>query len=454
MPTSPSTASSSTVDASSTSTATYRAAQTGRRPDVEVAPRPLVHRQVGFGPAWAAARRPAPRCALDGGPARRCWSKKAIISRSPSMFGPGRAFGRILVAPRTGQQTPRHAQPLDGAERVVAIAVGPTGDQHRRAAELGRTRAVGPERGSSRGATSASRSAERSQSIIHGGDCVDAAAPTRRPSPIALAPHAPAPAAARSSPPCTAGSRSGRAPAARRRSSARRRCSGRRWRTSPRSRRSSGTPSVAMCNELKPEYDVPNMPTRPVDHGCAASHSIAVRRSARSMSGYSSSRMPPDEPVPRRSSRSTANPPSVGEAAIAVGVRRGDVVLAVRQCLQQRRERTVAIGQVQRAASQHAVGRLDADRARPTVTAATSRTESCMAVQSSLGRRGPLPARVLSMSPSSGSVGSVRPPPTGWPAAASTSSVSSSSSSVTCAVPRTTTRGSSAARTTRPGTSS
>ena len=73
---------------------------------------------------------------------------------------------------------------------------------------------------------------------------------------------------------------------------------------------SSGTPSIAMCSELKPEYDVPNMPTRPVLHGCAAIHSMAVRRSARSVSVYSSSMMPPDEPVPRRSRRNTAKPPS------------------------------------------------------------------------------------------------------------------------------------------------
>ena len=59
----------------------------------------------------------------------------------------------------------------------------------------------------------------------------------------------------------------------------------------------------AIWSELKPEYDVPNIPTRPFDHGCAASQSIAVARSLRSTSGYSSVAIPADEPVPRRSTR-------------------------------------------------------------------------------------------------------------------------------------------------------
>ncbi len=57
----------------------------------------------------AGARTPAPARAVDGGPPRRCSSKKAIISATRSMFGPGRAPGRVLVAPRPGEQPPRHA---------------------------------------------------------------------------------------------------------------------------------------------------------------------------------------------------------------------------------------------------------------------------------------------------------------------------------------------------------
>ena len=64
-----------------------------------------------------------------------------------------------------------------------------------------------------------------------------------------------------------------------------------------------------MCNELKPEYDVPNMPTRPLDHGCAASHSITVAQVGALDVGVLVVAMPPDEPVPRRSSRQTANRP-------------------------------------------------------------------------------------------------------------------------------------------------
>ena len=71
---------------------------------------------------------------------------------------------------------------------------------------------------------------------------------------------------------------------------------------------SSGASSHAICSELKPEYDVPNMPTRPLHHSCAASQATTSTRSACSAGGYSSVASPADEPVPRRSSRHTANP--------------------------------------------------------------------------------------------------------------------------------------------------
>jgi hypothetical protein len=73
---------------------------------------------------------------------------------------------------------------------------------------------------------------------------------------------------------------------------------------------SAGGRSIAIWIELKPEYDVPYIPTRPVDHSCAASQAIASARSACSCGGYSSSASPSEEPVPRRSRRATANPPS------------------------------------------------------------------------------------------------------------------------------------------------
>ena len=41
---------------------------------------------------------------------------------------------------------------------------------------------------------------------------------------------------------------------------------------------SSGTPSAAICNELNPEYEVPNIPTVPRDHGWPASHARSATR--------------------------------------------------------------------------------------------------------------------------------------------------------------------------------
>jgi hypothetical protein len=65
---------------------------------------------------------------------------------------------------------------------------------------------------------------------------------------------------------------------------------------------------MATWIELKPLYDVPNMPTRPVHHGWAASQAMTATRSSCSRAGYSSTATPVEEPVPRRSSRHTAYP--------------------------------------------------------------------------------------------------------------------------------------------------
>ena len=48
------------------------------------------------------------------------------------------------------------------------------------------------------------------------------------------------------------------------------------------------------------------MPTAPVHHSWAASHSITAHRSSASPGGYSATATPSDEPVPRVSSRQTA----------------------------------------------------------------------------------------------------------------------------------------------------
>ena len=69
---------------------------------------------------------------------------------------------------------------------------------------------------------------------------------------------------------------------------------------------SAGGRSHATCSELKPEYDVPYMPTAPVHHGCSASQAMTSHRSRCSCSGYSSVASPSDDPVPRTSTRATA----------------------------------------------------------------------------------------------------------------------------------------------------
>ena len=61
---------------------------------------------------------------------------------------------------------------------------------------------------------------------------------------------------------------------------------------------------------MKPDQEVPYIPTRPFDHSCAASHAITWQMSSSSAAVYSSVAIPSDEPVPRMSSRQTAKPPS------------------------------------------------------------------------------------------------------------------------------------------------
>ncbi len=53
---------------------------------------------------------------------------------------------------------------------------------------------------------------------------------------------------------------------------------------------------------------MPHMPTLPLHHGWAASHSTASYPSSVSASVYSSSAIPGEEPVPRTSSRHRAKP--------------------------------------------------------------------------------------------------------------------------------------------------
>ena len=73
---------------------------------------------------------------------------------------------------------------------------------------------------------------------------------------------------------------------------------------------SAGGRRAANWSELKPEYDVPYIPTLPLDHGWEASQAMTSARSVCSSGGYSSVAIPSEDPVPRTSTRATAKPPS------------------------------------------------------------------------------------------------------------------------------------------------
>src|SRR5918994_3075232 len=72
----------------------------------------------------------------------------------------------------------------------------------------------------------------------------------------------------------------------------------------------AGGRSIATCNELNPDHDVPYMPTLPFDHACDASQPIVSAMSASSRAVYSPAGSPSDEPVPLTSSRHTMYPNS------------------------------------------------------------------------------------------------------------------------------------------------
>ena len=63
---------------------------------------------------------------------------------------------------------------------------------------------------------------------------------------------------------------------------------------------------------------MPHMPTLPLHHGCAASHSTASYPSSVSASVYSSSATPGELPVPRTSRRQSANPRAASHSPNAV----------------------------------------------------------------------------------------------------------------------------------------
>ena len=72
---------------------------------------------------------------------------------------------------------------------------------------------------------------------------------------------------------------------------------------------------------------MPHMPTLPLHHGCAASHSTASYPSSVSASVYSSSATPGELPVPRTSSRQSANPRAASHSPRAVSLLRRQLSL-------------------------------------------------------------------------------------------------------------------------------
>ncbi len=100
---------------------------------------------------------------------------------------------------------------------------------------------------------------------------------------------------------------------------------------------------------------MPHMPTAPVHHGWAASHSTASYPSRVSASVYSSRATPADDPVPRTSSRHRAKPRAASHSPRRVSAFAAPVVLAVRDHLEDRREPLV--GSSAAGAGQPQVGR-------------------------------------------------------------------------------------------------
>ena len=72
--------------------------------------------------------------------------------------------------------------------------------------------------------------------------------------------------------------------------------------------RSAGGRRIAAWMAEKPPQLIPNIPTAPVLHGWAASHSITATVSRISRSEYSSTATPVELPVPRTSSRTLTYP--------------------------------------------------------------------------------------------------------------------------------------------------
>src|SRR3954454_23751194 len=77
---------------------------------------------------------------------------------------------------------------------------------------------------------------------------------------------------------------------------------------------SAGGRRIATWIAVNPPYEMPHIPTFPSHHGWAASQATASTPSSVSSAVYSSSATPPDEPVPRTSTRHRAYPRAANHA--------------------------------------------------------------------------------------------------------------------------------------------
>ena len=101
--------------------------QLSGRPDIDLYPMAVVQDKIGLGCRWS----PHKDLPTSGDSP---WPAAQVLVKEPHQFQiavdvrPRPRHRRVLVHPRAGDQTPtRHV--LDGAERVVAVAVGPAADQ-------------------------------------------------------------------------------------------------------------------------------------------------------------------------------------------------------------------------------------------------------------------------------------------------------------------------------------
>ena len=298
---------------------------------------------------WAAAG-PAPL------PPRRCSSKNAMASAPASMAGPWSGRTELGAAPRADEQAPWDAQVARRAERARLAAVGPAGDEHRRAGDALVAGTVRVAAGSSR--SSSSRRPRRAASRAPTARCRRCVVATRRPT---RRRRRPARAAGRSSPPCVPRRRRGRWPAARRpcghrpppRRPARRR----------RRRRARGSP--------RPPSAARSTPSTRCRTSRRARCTTAGRRARRARRAGRPARPPGgrrgDATRRARAAEVEAADGEAGggECPVPPGGGRGDVVHPVRQRLEQDRPRTVARWQVEVGAQPNAVVGRDPDRLAP-----------------------------------------------------------------------------------------